>query len=320
MRRVSTLAVVAAISLAVVAPLSAQELELPEYSAEQRWQRLAYLTVGWQAAVVAFGEAHGMTPQEVGSWVGEYFSTSWVGGVEASQLVFGWNRNHMAWPEASVEVTASTPTSVTAQFNRPIEAFFGPGRRTMGVAGDDILTMLRAIDDAIAEWVGVDMARSVENEHDVLTFETQYGPIRASGDLRWARGSYLSWLNWLQLLSIRMSNGMSAAEIGAADAELFAPSWSADTPWRLFRGMTWNEMTDPDAECDVLSATPDRVEARCQQHYRAVVEQNRSRFNVTPQDVFDASRAFSEGVAEHLGLRWSETLVDGMRMITVTRR
>ena len=45
---------------------------------------------------------------------------------------------------------------------------------------------------------------------------------------------------------------MSAQEMGAADAELYAPTWNADTPWRFFRGMVWNQMSDPDTDCEVF--------------------------------------------------------------------
>jgi hypothetical protein len=134
----------------------------------------------------ALGESNDMTAEEVGRFVGEYFSTSWLGGAEASQYLNGLYRNFMAMPGATADVMRSTPTTVTARFNRP-------GTR-------------------------------------------KYGPIVASDDIRWARGTYLSWLTWMPLLSLRMENGLSAAEIGAADAELYGPTWSARTPWQLFRG------------------------------------------------------------------------------------
>jgi hypothetical protein len=320
MKRVPLLALLLGTALMPIAPLGAQEIKLPEYTVEQRWQRLASLMVGWEAAMVAFGEAKGMSAEEVGTWVGEFFSTSWLSGAEASQLLVGMNRNFMSMPDATVEIVATTPTTVTARLNRPAEERLGPGRRTMGVPGDDIQTMLSAVDDAIAAWVGVRLSRQVQGDHDVLTLETEYGPIQASDDLRWARGSYLSWLTFLQLMSLRMQDGMTAAEIGAADAELYAPTWTADTPWRFFRGIVWNQMSDPNTDCEVLSASPDEVRARCRQHYRDLVERNASRFNVTPEDIFESGRAFAMGVADYLELAWTETLEDGYRMITVTRR
>jgi hypothetical protein len=320
MNRTCLAAALSALMLTAASPLTAQNLELPQYTAEQRWQRLGYEMAGWQAAMVALGESQGMTAEEVGAWVGDFFSSSWLSGAEASQLTVGMNRNFMAMPDATVEVLETTPTSVKARFNHPIDPYLGPGGRILGVDGDDIATMLRAVDDAIAEWVGVDLDRQMEEGHDVLTLATRYGPIQASNDLRWERSAYLSWLTSLQLMSLRMKGGMSARELGAADAELYASTWTADTPWKLFRGMVWNQMSDPGSDCDVLGASPDEVRARCRRHYQQVVEQNQSRFGVTMDDIFESNRAFAEGVADYLGLVWTESLVDGFRMITVTRK
>jgi len=303
-----------------ISPLFAQDIELPEYTTEQRWQRLGTLMVGWQAAMVAFGEAQGMSAEEVGMWVGEFFSKGWLSGREASQMLRSFNRNFMAMPDAFVEVIDTTPTSVTARHNHPIEPFLGPGGRSNGVSGDEISTMLRALDDVIAEWNGVGLEREVQSEYDVLTMKTKYGPIRASDRIRWNRNAYLSWLNWLQLLSMRMESGMTAQEVGAADAEIYGPGWGSQTPWQLYRGMVWNWMTDPDADCETLSASPEEVQARCKQHYREVVEGSQEYHNVTPEDVFESGRAFAVGVADQLGMVWIETLEDGYRMITVTRK
>jgi len=308
------------VPLLVGAPsLPAQDVTLPEYTMEQRWNRLATLMVGWEAAVVALGESHGMGPGEVGTWIGEFFSQDWLGGAEAVQLLRGMNRNFTAMPDATVEVLASTPTSVTARFNRPIDARLGAGGRVVSVPGESILRMLTALESTIAEWVGVDLERRVDGDHDVLTLRTRYGPIQASDGIRWARGAYLSWIARLQLLSLRKESGLTATQIGEADAELYAPSWTAQTPWQLFRGMVWNQMTDPNTDCEVLSASPTEVRARCREHYRELVTANQSRFNVTSEDVFESGRAFAMGVADHLGLRWVESLEGGYRMITVTK-
>jgi hypothetical protein len=152
MNRTCLAAALSALMLTAASPLTAQNLELPQYTAEQRWQRLGYEMAGWQAAMVALGESQGMTAEEVGAWVGDFFSSSWLSGAEASQLTVGMNRNFMAMPDATVEVLETTPTSVKARFNHPIDPYLGPGGRIMGVDGDDIATMLRAVDDAIAEW------------------------------------------------------------------------------------------------------------------------------------------------------------------------
>lgn len=315
-----TVAAIAAVVSVPAVPARAQEVQLPTYTPEQRWERLAFLDLGWQAAIVALGREKGMTAEEVGHWVGEFFAPGWLGGAEGVQLLRGFYRNFMSVPGATVEVVGSTPTSVTARFNRPIDALLAPGGSTMGVTRAEIDAMYDAIDAAIADWVGVGIERRADGDHDVLTFTTEYGPIRAGDEIRWSRGSYLSWITSLRLLSVQMASGLSAREVGEADAKLYGPGWTARTPWQLYRGMVWNWMTDPDTRCEVLSASPSEVRARCAVTFRQVVEQNREYFNVTVQDVLESNRAFAAGVADHLGMQWTETLDGDYRVITVTKK
>jgi hypothetical protein len=319
MRRLPWLVLLVSIVLGA-RPLPAQEVTIPEYTPEQRWNRLALLVNGSRAALVALGREHGMTPEQTGQWLGKFFSQDWLSGAEAGQLLWGMHRNFMAMPGATVEVLASTPTSVTARFNRPEESQFGAGNRVIGIPGEDIQAMTRAMDAAIAEWAGVAIEHRAEADHDILTLTTKYGPIEASDGLRWARRSYLSWINWLELMSVRKQAGLSARQIGEAGAKLYGPGWTARTPWQLFRGMVWNFMSDINTECEVLSASPSEVRGRCREDYRQLVLNQQERTGVTPEDVFESGRAFAVGVADQLGMRWEESLVDGYREIRVTRK
>jgi len=56
-----------ALVLVGAGPIHTQEVQLPEYTMEQRWNRLADLMVGWETALVTMGREHGMTPEEVGN-------------------------------------------------------------------------------------------------------------------------------------------------------------------------------------------------------------------------------------------------------------
>lgn len=306
-----------------VAPLSAQpsDLELPSYTAEQRWQRLASHTAWLQAAFLEFGEEHGLTASEVGTWLGRFYSRGWLGGQEAGPYAIAVNRNHMSWPGATGEVVSSGPGDVQIRLNRPWEAVIGPDRQHGGIGTDAFQAMWRASNEAIADWVGIDVVWREEGGQDLLTFRTEYGPIRASNDLRWARGAFLSWNSFLNLLELQMESGLTAREVGAQAAELYGPGWTSRTPWRLFRGMTWNAMGDPNTDCEVLSASPEQVHARCAIGYTAQrVGQAAAYFDVTLADVLENNRAFAEGVAEQRGMRWEEHWDDDFRTITVTIR
>jgi len=311
------------LALTCAGPIAAQQsdLELPEYTTEQRWQRLAGEAVWWQAAMLEFGKQHDMTPEEIGTWVGEYFSEGWLSGQEAAPFAVALNRNHMSWPGASSEVLSSTPTTAQVRFNRPWEDVVGPDRQLGGVAASEFQTMFRALNLTLADWVGIEMTWDEQEDYSVLSLRTEYGPIEASNDIRWARGAYLSWLNFFQVLELRMQSGMTAREVGLADGELYGPGWNAPTPWRLFRGMLWNQLGDPNTDCEVLSASPTEVRARCSITYTGQrVSQSAGYFDVTLEDVLESGQAFAESVAEQLGMRWEESWDDEYRTIRITIR
>jgi hypothetical protein len=319
MRRTLSLVLLAAATLCT-RPLSAQDVTLPDYTPEQRWARAALLLTGSHAALVALGREHGMTPEQTGQWLGKFFSQDWLSGAEAVQLLRGMYRNFMAMPGAAVEVVSSSPTSVTARFNRPMQDRLGYGERSINVPGEEIRAMLMAADQTIAEWVGVAMERRDDGDHDILTLTTRYGPIQASDYLRWGRQSYLSMLTWLEFMSFQKKQGLSARQIGEADAKRYGPGWTATTPWQLFRGMAWNWMSDMNTECEVVSASPTEVRARCPETYRQMILNNQKENGVSPEDVFESGRAFAMGVADQLGMRWEESLVNGNREIRITMK
>jgi len=180
--------------------------------------------------------------------------------------------------------------------------------------------MMMALNRTLAEWVGVTLEHRADGEWDVLTFTTKYGPIQASDHLRWGRQSYLSMLTWLQFMSLQKKQGLSARQIGEADAKLYGPGWTARTPRQLFRGMAWNWMSDMNTECEVLSASPTEVRGRCPMPYREMILNNQEQTGVTPEEVFESGRAFAIGVADQLGMRWEESMVNGFREIRVTMK
>ena len=216
---------------------------------------------------------------------------------------------------------SSTATTAEVRFNRPWEALIGRDKQVMGVTTWELTSMNNALNAAIADWVGIDMKREADGDYDHLTLRTEYGPIQASDRLRWARGAFLSWLNSFQLLEMKMESGMSAREVGREAGELYGPGWSPRTPFRLYRGMVWNSMGDPNTDCEVLSASPTEVRARCATGYTEQrIGQSSDYFSVTLEDVLESGRAFAESVAEQLGMRWEESWGGGYREIRVTMR
>ena len=115
---------------------------------------------------------------------------------------------------------------------------------------------------------------------------------------------------------------MTASEVGQEAGEMYGPGWSGiRTPFRLYRQMVWNRMGDPNTDCEVLSASPTEVRARCATGYtERRIGQSSAYFSVTLDDVLQNGQAFAESVAEQLGMRWEESWGDGYREIRVTVR
>jgi hypothetical protein len=306
------------------APVEAQtrEFELPEYTDQQRWNRLAFGLVSFQAALLELGKKHGMSPEEVGAFTGEFFSSGWLAGIESTPFAVALNRNHMGYPNATAEVVSYDDWEVEVRFNRPWEEWVGLDRQMMAITSDEFLAMQRGLHLALSERVGITTTWDEDGDHDVLTLRTDYGPITADDNLRYGRMAYLGFLTSTQLLDEQMKrSGLSARDLGLQQGDLFAPSWGSVTPWGLFRGMTWNALAwDRTYDCEVVSASPEEVNARCTHTFEQRIGQVSGYFDVTVDDLLENLRGFAERVAEHRGMRWEETWEPGVRIIRVTMR
>jgi len=304
-------------------PLVAQqtELEFPEYTDQQRWERLGMNASWWQSALLEMGKMNGMSPEEVGKFMAKHYSQAWAGGYEAEGALFYLRRNHLAWPGATVEVLSNTANTVTARFNRPMDTYIGDDGVFGGHSAEEMYAMRNAAELALAKFWGVTLVKEEEDGSDIVEIEANYEGINASDRMRWLRMAYLSGNTFHQLMDLKIKSGMTPEEFGAEWAEMYGPGWGSDTPWQLYRGMTWNLMTEPFTECEVLSANAEEVRARCSTAAQGLrVQQSSDYHDITLEDVLVAMRSFAEGVAEQRGLRWEETWDDEWRTIRVTSR
>ena len=80
-------------------------------------------------------------------------------------------------------------------------------------------------------------------------------------------------------------------------------------------------MGDPNTDCEVLSASPTEVRARCATGYTEQrINQSSAYSSVTLEDVLQNGRAFAVSVAEQLGMSWEESWANGYREIRVSIR
>lgn len=316
-------ALVLPVTLACAAHAAAQgtATALPEYTNDQRWGRLAALDLSSFVAEISLGKSKGMTADQIGEWLGEHYTTTWTGGLDARQLATSFRWNALSHPAAKVEMTTFTDSLVVMRSFATELAGFGPRREIRGVTLEEYRKIFAHINRIIADYVGVALEQRYDGDWLVLTMRNKYALPRADAAIRWNRASFI--VRYVQIDAIRIAKaaGKTPNEAGTESAKVWAGTWTnIDTPWRLFRGMTWNAMTDPNYVCELQTANATMVRARCNRPWVATVRTNAERSGVSLED-FDAFMlAQEQGIASSLGMSW-EARTDGeYRVITVRRR
>jgi hypothetical protein len=273
------------------------------------------------APYISLGKSEGLTIDEIGTRLGEFWTGSWSGGLDARATMNWFIRNHLNHPNGKVEIISGEDSLVVARFNEPAIATFGPDRLLYGVTLEEYRRVMWLMNQITADFVGVRLEQRYDGDWLVLTMRNgSLGP-HANPQLRWQRADYLATIGYLQRLGEQMAAGKTARQVGLDDATLYATGWeSNDTPWRLFRGMAWNMISNHDQICEVLANSPTEVRARCNRPTAATVRANTARFKVTEADYEAASLGFEQGIAEHLGMTWTVVRDGDWRVITVRRR
>jgi len=320
MQRWRTLAGVAL--LAVSFPRVAwSQGDLPQYTDQQRWQRTATLSLSSMASLVALGKSRGMTIEEIGTWLGNFYRDGWTGGLDARQLAVSFRRNNLSHPAGKVEMVTYTDSLVVARYFDPNLAQIGPDDDYYGMSRGEYLQINRLVDRIIADWVGVSLEERQDGDWTVATMRNKYEAPRASTNLRWRRSAVLATDFLLSSVHAAKAAGKTPAQAGQADATLWKSTWSGvDTPWRLFRGMTWNNMLDPNLVCTVQSATATQVKARCNRPWLGTVRNLEATTKVTVAEFEAYWLAYEQGIADAIGMTWQVTLDGEDRLITVGRK
>jgi hypothetical protein len=318
-----TLALAAAFGSGSSIQGQAIDYDLPERTPQQRWATAANHALSYQAALMAMGKEMGMSPEEVGDWVGKFIAEeSWRGGMEAHLYAGTWYNNFMHAPGAEAELLEAESGRVVLRMNDPLASAIGLDMQHMGIPGKDFYRMRAALDAAIADYAGVTVTEEWEGEDAVVTVQADYGPMYVNDRLKYARAGFLGSGMFHRVLDAQIKEGVSAYEAGVASGRMYAPGWSSLTPWQLYRGMVWNEVAMNNwTDCEVLAATPVMVEARCSTApVRRRVNQASAYTDLTVQDALDSGRGFAETVAEARGMRWEESNDDTHRHIRITMR
>lgn len=304
-------------------PVGAQQAApaLPEYTDQQRWNRLGFVDAAWTSSVIAIGKREGHSLDQIGDQIADYFTLGWLGGLDARGLFLGLRQNHLAYANGRVEVSTLSDSLVVARFNTPVLGSFGADRDFYGVTVADWQQVNLRMFHRVADYGGVDLASRMEGDWMVLTMRSRFEVPRMSMQLRAERGGFVSRAITVDLIRNAKARGQSATAAGLETAKTWASGWTAnDTPWRLFRGMTWNQMIDPDYQCQILTGSAEMVRARCNRPWTASVRGWATQSGVSPEEYDAYQLGLEQGIATSLGMTW-EVQVDGNdRLITVKRK
>jgi hypothetical protein len=163
---------VLAVATLVAQPSAAQTPQWPDYTEEQRWNRMAQMGTLGVVAAMAYAKERGASLEESGRWWGDLFAPSWgqPGSYGPLEVMRGMRRNFLSWPGMEVEVLSQTETSVTARVNRPWIAYFGDTGTWYGVTLEEFERLNSMFMGRIANYHGLAFEERRDGERLVLTF------------------------------------------------------------------------------------------------------------------------------------------------------
>lgn len=131
-------------------PAVAQDPELPELTAEQRWQRAAMHASLFATLLLREAAETGQTPVETANELVGIFGPGWDGADTPLEMARAIRRNWMIWPNAAWELQETSADAVRFRMNRPWRGVFGEDGVAYGVSEADFNTWLRAFHEGIA--------------------------------------------------------------------------------------------------------------------------------------------------------------------------
>jgi hypothetical protein len=141
----------------------AQSAPLPEYTAEQRWERAAMHVTLFGVILLRNEIEAGRTPEEAGRRLAATVGPGWSGITTPAEMARAMHQNWHLWPGAEFRVDESPDGAVRIRMNRPYLAPFGEDGTAYGVALHDMEMMFRTFHEVVAGRQGMEY-RQTEGE------------------------------------------------------------------------------------------------------------------------------------------------------------
>ena len=137
---------------------------------------------------------------------------------------------------------------------------------------------------------------------------------------RWARASWLMDVSNIAAINYAKSNGDNVKDYGNYLGKLYAPGWSAKTPWGMVRGMVRNNQTFPGFKVEILDQKENMVKFRMNRPYKARFGDDKEVYGVTIKEYEKLWSVFHNHLANHLGFNYNEKIKDDWRVITIRKK
>jgi hypothetical protein len=143
-----------------------------------------------------------------------------------------------------------------------------------------------------------------------------------AAEQRWERASSQLTLSWVAAIAYAKSIGQSVVEYANFCVEMFAPSWgeAGSGSVNIVRGVHRNLMMWPDTEFELVEASATSVTAKANRPWSAYFGEDRTWYGVTQDEFEELLQIFNKGVANHLGLDYSDRIEGDWFHMTFSER
>lgn len=161
------------LALLVPTALTAQEPELPQYTPDQRWERISTLSYVSIVASIRHAKEMGQSVEEFAHWWADLFDDSWgePGSYGPAQVMRGMRRNWLSFHKGEVDVLEMTDDVARARFSRaPYLEYFGDDGTSYGVTVEEYEMLNDIFAAAIADYHGLVYEGQINDDGWVMTF------------------------------------------------------------------------------------------------------------------------------------------------------
>ena len=149
----------------------AQDIQLAEYTPQERWERAASQVSVSFVAGIAYAKSMGQSVEAYAGAVADLFAPGWgEPGSGSLGIVRGMQRNFLLWPNCEFEIVEQSEKSVTVRATRPWAVYFGEDQVWYGVTLNEYEKLYQVFNARLSEHLGLGYEGWVEEGWQYMKF------------------------------------------------------------------------------------------------------------------------------------------------------